>query len=143
MNYLLDTCVLSEARRKQGHPKLKAWLRSVPEQHLFISVITLGEIQQGISKLTSDHSRQQFLQQWLDSRLRRRFEPRTLTLDEETALTWGQLRGVAMAKGETVPVVDAFLAATAIRHSLVMATRNIDDFTRFPVRLFNPWTFPA
>jgi predicted nucleic acid-binding protein len=141
VNYLLDTCVLSEARRKQGHAGLKAWLRSVPEQHLFISVITLGEIQQGISKLISDHSRQHILQQWLDSRLRSRFETRTLALDEETALTWGQLSGEAMAKGETVPVVDAFLAATAIRHNLVMAIRNIDDFKRFPIRLFNPWTF--
>lgn len=143
MNYLLDTCVLSEARRKQGHAGLKAWLRSVPEQHLFISVITLGEIQQGISKLISDPSRQQILQQWLDSRLRSRFESRTLALDGETALIWGQLRGEAMAKGQTVPVVDAFLAATAIRHSLMMATRNIDDYKQFPVRLFNPWTFQA
>lgn len=143
MNYLLDTCVLSEARRKQGHAGLKAWLRSVPEQHLFISVITLGEIQQGISKLISDPSRQQILQQWLDSRLRSRFESRTLALDGETALIWGQLRGEAMAKGQTVPVVDAFLAATAIRHSLMMATRNIDDYKQFPVRLFNPWAFQA
>lgn len=63
--------------------------------------------------------------------------------DEETALIWGQLRGDAMAKGKTVPVVDAFLAATAIRHNLMMATQNIDDFKRFPVRLFNPWTFQA
>jgi predicted nucleic acid-binding protein len=87
VNYLLDTCVLSEVRRKQGHAGLKAWLRSVPEQHLYISVITLGEIQQGISKLISDPSRQQILQQWLDGRLRSRFETRTLALDEETALT--------------------------------------------------------
>lgn len=143
MNYLLDTCVLSEARRKQGHAGLKAWLRSVPEQHLYISIITLGEIQQGISRLISDPSHQQILQQWLDSRLQSRFESRTVALDEETALIWGQLRGDAMAKGKTVPVVDAFLAATAIRHNLMMATQNINDFKRFPVRLFNPWTFQA
>lgn len=141
MNYLLDICVLSEAKRKQGHAGLKAWLRSIPAAHLFISVITLGELQQGISRLVNDPSRQQALQQWLDDRLRTWFETRILALDEEAALAWGQLSGEAMARGNTAPVVvDACLAATAIRHNLVLATRNIEDFKQFPVRLFNPWT---
>ena len=140
MNYLLDTCVLSEAKRKQGHAGLKKWLRSIPAAHLFISVITLGELQQGISRLVNDPTRQQTLQHWLDDWLRTWFETRILALDEEVALTWGQLSGEAMARGNTAPIVDAFLAATAIRHNLVLATRNIDDFQQFPVRLFNPWT---
>ena len=125
MKYLLDTCVLSEARRKQGHPGLKSWLRSIPETDLFISSLTLGEIQQGIARLTHDPARQQTLQRWLDLRLRPRFQSRVLVIDTETALTWGQLSGQGMAAGDKPPLVDALLAATAMQHNLVLATHNI------------------
>ena len=139
MTYLLDTCVLSEARRRQGHSGLKDWLRGIPETDLFISSLTLGEIQQGIARLTHDLARQQALQQWLETRLRPRFQGRVLAIDAETALNWGQLSGRGMAAGDKPPVVDALLAATAMQHNLVLVTHNIRDFVKFPIQVFDPW----
>lgn len=143
MNYLLDTCVLSEARKKQPNPGLAAWLDSVDELRLAISMLTLGEIQQGIAQL-SDSKRKRELQSWLDQQLIARFEGRILPAELETALEWGLIvnkrAGQARQTGSPAPVIDAMLAATAITHNHVFVTRNTADFDRFNLKIINPWT---
>ena len=138
MNYLLDTCVLSEARKRNADRRVVGWLGEVPESRLYLSVIALGEIQKGIAAL-GDRERKRKLQAWLENDLRARFAGRVLDVDTDVALEWGVLQGQALQKGTPAPVVDSLIAATAIRHNLVLVTRNVRDFAQFPVHLYDPW----
>ena len=138
MKYLLDTCLLSETRRKVPNQGVVNWLESVDEDRLFISVVTLTEIQKGIIKLDEGPRRQAF-QTWLDKDLPARFKGRILGLSQEVALEWGVLLGSNERKGEKLPLIDSLLASTAIQYNLTLVTRNTNDFGRMPVRLINPW----
>ena len=138
MKYLLDTCLLSETRRKVPNQGVVNWLESVDEDRLFISVVTLTEIQKGIVKLDEGPRRQAF-QTWLDTDLSARFKGRILGLSQEVALEWGVLLGSNERKGEKLPLIDSLLASTAIQYNLTLVTRNTSDFGRMPVRLLNPW----
>jgi predicted nucleic acid-binding protein len=138
VKYLLDTCLLSETRRKVPNQGVVNWLESVDEDRLFISVVTLAEIQKGIVKLHEGPRRQAF-QTWLDKDLSARFKGRVLGLSQEVALEWGVLLGSNERKGEKLPLIDSLLASTAIQYNLTLVTRNTNDFERMPVRLLNPW----
>lgn len=138
MKYLLDTCLLSETRRKVPNQGVVNWLESVDEDRLFISVVTLTEIQKGIVKLDEGPRRQAF-QTWLDKDLSTRFKGRVLGLSQEVALEWGVLLGSNERKGQKLPLIDSLLASTAIQYNLTLVTRNTNDFKRMPVRLLNPW----
>lgn len=139
MNYLLDTCVVSEFTKPNPDTGLLEWLSATPEFHLYLSAVTLGELQQGISRLPTS-ARRQRLQTWLDDDLRVRFVGRTLAADADTCLLWGQLRAQAAQRGATLPVLDGLIAATALTHQLVLVTRNVPDFSGVPtLGLVNPW----
>lgn len=138
MRFLLDTCVLSEVVKPEPNPGVTAWLDAADEYTLHLSVLTLGEIQKGVSGLPSGQ-RKQRLQSWLDRDLRDRFSGRVLPVAEEIATEWGLLAGEAKQKGIAAPVIDTLLAATARQHNLVLVTRNIKDFEPFSVHLLNPW----
>ncbi len=139
MRFLLDTCVLSEMVKPEPSPGVTAWLDAADEYGLHLSVLTLGEIQKGVSGLASGH-RKQRLQSWLDRDLRSRFSGRILPVSEDTATEWGLLSGEAKQNGISAPVIDTMLAATAREHNLVLVTRNTKDFEPFSVHLFNPWS---
>lgn len=139
MNFLLDTCVLTELRRATANPGVVSWLTQVAESRLFLSVITLGEIQKGIAKL-DESPQKNHLQTWLDEDMERRFSGRILPIDAEVSKRWGVLQGEAQRAGRPVPVVVFQLAATAIVNDLRMVTRNTGDFESFPLQLLNPWS---
>ena len=135
MRYLLDTCVLSESRRRSVDKNLKAWLIEVPDESLFISVLTLGEIRCGIEKLKEEERRIQ-LTLWLEHELAAWFGSRVLSLDAEIADQWGRLR----AGHRTLPAIDSLLAATALTRHLILVTRNIKDFMSIDgLKILNPW----
>ncbi len=138
MKFLLDTCVLSEVRRPTPDPGVVQWLSHAAEERLYLSVVALMEIQKGISKLP-EGARRTALQRWLDEDLPARFSGRIVSVDQETALAWGELLGEEAQKGSPAPLVDTLLAATAVVHNLTLVTRNTQDFGRLPVRLLNPW----
>ena len=138
MNYLLDTCVLSESRKKRANPAVVTWLNSVDENRLYVSVIAMAEIQKGISKL-ADSVQKSDLQLWLDQALLPRFGERVLDVSRDVALLWGVMQGNFAKKGESLPVIDSLLGVTAIHHDLTIVTRNTRDFERMPVELINPW----
>ncbi|MBI5093708.1 MAG: type II toxin-antitoxin system VapC family toxin [Candidatus Hydrogenedentes bacterium] len=138
MNYLLDTCVISELAKRAPNANVIAWIESRKEETLFLSVLTLGEIQKGIAK-HSDDKRKKALQRWLDGDLRERFSDRVLPITERTALVWGQLQGEAERRGSPIPTVDGLLGATAIAEDLVVVTRNEEDIVRTGARILNPW----
>jgi len=137
MSYLLDTNVLSEAKQKQANPKVINWLGSQGAIDSYISVITLGEIEEGISYLGKT-KKAKSLRHWLDD-IKLNFQNRILPIDEKTMQIWGELRANARRNGQTLAVMDSLLAATALNHDLVLVTRNTSDFNATGVRLFNPW----
>jgi toxin FitB len=139
MKYLLDTCLLSELFRPQPNPGVLRWLDEQVEDDLALSVVTLGEVEKGAAKL-SDPNRQARIRAWLSRDLRERFEGRTLAIDCHVALAWGTMTGDTATRGETLPVIGALIAATAVHHSLTVISRNEKDFERCGVGVFSPWT---
>ena len=138
MSWLLDTCALSEYARKVPTPQVIAWLDEQDESSLFISVITLGEIEKGILKLRgSDPRRSQKLTDWL-GQVEQRFAGRILPLDAASLHVWAQLAAAAELAGQPLPVMDGLLMATAQCHGLTVVTRNVQDFAFYP-QVFNPW----
>jgi predicted nucleic acid-binding protein len=138
VKYLLDTCLISELVKKEPNPAVVKWLDEQDEQSLFLTVLNLGELQKGISKLPVGKKKDE-LQAWVALDLVERFTGRILEIDLETALLWGKLQGESEQAGEKLPVMDSLIAATATAHGLVVVTRNVKDLERCGAKIFNPW----
>ena len=138
MSWLLDTCALSEYAKKAPAPKVIAWLDEQDEDSLYISVISLGEIEKGILKLrASDRRRSQKLTAWL-GKVEQRFAGRILPLDAAALHVWAHLAAHAELAGQSLPVMDGLIMATAQCHGLTVVTRNVQEFAPYP-QVFNPW----
>ena len=138
MSWLLDTCALSEYAKKAPAPQVIALLDEQDEASLFISVITLGEIEKGILKLrASDPRRSQKLTAWL-GKVEQRFAGRILPLDAAALHVWAQIAAHAELAGQPMPVMDGLLMASAQCHGLTVVTSNVQDFAMYP-QVFNPW----
>ena len=138
MNYLLDTCVISELAHENPDKKVVAWISGIPETSLFISVLTLGEIHKGIEKLPESKKRDR-LHKWVNSDLRERFKNRVLGIDLNVSTRWGQLQGRAEKIGKPMPAIDGLIAASAIVNDLIAVTRNTSDMEQSGVTLIDPW----
>jgi len=134
---LLDTCVVSEARREKGHPRVRAQVEAMRSRDMFLSVITVGELTKGITLLPRG-KKKDALSGWLLA-LEQDYAERILPVDAETARAWGELTAAAQRRGKTVSVSDGIIAATAIRHGLHVITRNVSDFHETGAMLINPW----
>jgi predicted nucleic acid-binding protein len=140
--YLLDTSLLSELVKRMPNPAVVAWVDARDEDTLFISVIALGELQKGVSKLSTSERKEE-LRSWLAQDLVQRFGRRILPIDSTVALAWGALQGEAEQGGSKLPVVDSLIAATASVHNLTVVTRNVRDLQRCGVPVVNPWQPPT
>ncbi len=138
MNYLLDTCVLSEFTRRKPEEKVIRWLDSMDEEKLFVSAITIGEIQHGIERMTESHRKTE-LQVWINNGLMERFSQRILSLDAQTMFLWGALAARIEKSGQTLALMDSLIIATALQNSLIIVTRNVSDFVPSGVQVINPW----
>ena len=138
MNYLMDTCVLSEFTRRTPDEKIIEWIRSMDESMMYISTITIGEIKNGIESLPDSH-RKNDLFVWLNDGVITRFGQRILSLDTQTMLVWGALRARTNRMGTKMALFDSLIAATALQNNLIVATRNTTDFVASGVQLLNPW----
>jgi predicted nucleic acid-binding protein len=139
VSFLLDTNVVSELRRGDAaNPGVIAWFEDRSPRELFLSVITVGEIRQGIDQLRGRDARQSAsLDRWLKG-LVEFYEDRLLYVDGDVAEEWGRLRASGGA-----PVIDTLLAATAHVHELTLVTRNTRDFRSLDVDVINPWRVAA
>ena len=137
MKYLLNTCVVSEFVKKKPSTTLVRWLQATDDLLMGLSVISIGEIQDGISRLRAG-KRKSRLQHWLENELIPRFDNRILPVTTEDALRWGKLLGQARLEGQPLPQTDCLIAAIALNRGLVLVSRNTKDFNRMGVPMHNP-----
>ena len=138
MNYLLDTCVISELIRENPEANVASWISGIPETSMYLSVLTIGGIHKGIEKLPESKKKDR-LHKWVNSDLCIRFKNRILDLDLEVSTKWGQIQGKAEQVGKPMPIIDGLIAATALSHDLIVVTRNTEDMEQSGVTLINPW----
>ena len=138
MSYLIDSNVISELARPKPDATVLAWFANTPDDALFLSALTLGEIRKGVEKLSGaeDAQRREKLRLWLEHDLRDWFGRRILPIGPEVADHWGRLLAQA---GRPVPAIDSLLAATALHHDLRLVTRNTRDFDYAGLEVINPW----
>jgi len=135
VSFLLDTNVVSEIRKKVPNAGVSAWFASVPATDLFLSVLVVGEIRQGIERLARRDSVQaKIFEQWL-GQLVDIYGDRIVPITADVAEVWGRLN-----VPDPVPVVDGLLAATALVHGWTLVTRNVSDVASTGVRLLDPFT---
>lgn len=137
MNYLLDTCVLSELVKPRPNAFLLDWLKVTPTERLFLPSLTVGEIRKGIVKMPNSKRKKQ-LTQWLD-KLIIDYQNRILSVDLAAAESWGILQGNAESRGRPLASIDGLIAAIAVTHRLTVVTRNEKDFGDAQVEVLNPW----
>jgi toxin FitB len=132
--YILDTNVISAIRRPDRAPKVAAWLRGKAEQDLFLSVVTLGEIERGIRQQEArDPGFAQDLRSWLDQTILL-FSDRLLSFQAEDARIWGRLSAEIGHTG-----ADLLIAASALRHGATVVTGNVSDFAPTGAAVENPF----
>jgi len=134
VTYLLDTNVISEARKRRPDAHVMAFFDAVSSADVFISVLTIGEIRIGIERLRrKDANQANALDEWLAG-LRATYADRIAGVDASIAEEWGRLNAP-----DPVPVIDGLLAATARCRGWTLVTRNTADLARCAVRLVNPF----
>ena len=138
MSFLLDTAVISELVRKRPSDVVLKWIDGQDEASLYLSVLTIGELEKGVARLPVS-ARRNRLQSWVRRDLPERFGGRLLPIDARTAARWGSIAGESEKRGRPLPVIDCLIAATALVHGLAVATRNVGDFARCGAACVNPW----
>lgn len=137
MKFLLDTCIISALRKPEENASLVEWISGVDESDLYLSVITLGELEKGVSRLPESRKRTA-VSDWVRHAVTNRFGSRLLPVDAAVAARWGELLGAREKQGKPLPILDAFIAATALVADCTVVTRNAKDFADCGVRLLNP-----
>lgn len=131
--YLLDTNIVSELRRVRPFANVVSWINSIPDADLYLSAVTLGEIQAGIEiTREQDSVKAAMIDTWA-SQVAQTYN--ILSMDAEIFRTWAKL----MHRESNTVCEDAMIAATAMVHKLTVVTRNVRDFKRFEVPVLNPF----
>jgi len=138
VSFLLDTSVISELVKKNPRRQVVDWIDGQEESTLFLSALTVGELEKGIAKLPAS-ARKRKLLSWVRRDLAERFGGRLLPIDVRVAARWGAITGESEKRGRPLPVIDSLIAATALVHDLQIVTRNIRDFERCGVACVNLW----
>ncbi len=138
MSYLLDTCAISELTGAKPNESFVEWFRSQKERRLFLSVITLGELEKGIYGLPQGKKRTK-LEIWFFDSVVPQFQNRVFGIGERTMTVWAKTSVELRAKGVVRPSFDSLLEATAIEHDLILVTRNVRNFQGSSVTVLNPW----
>lgn len=140
--YLLDTNVISEIRRiKQGkcHPNVANWVNVIPEDLMYTNAVVMMELERGVLAIERKDKKQgENLRNWLDNIVKPAFDGRILTVTAKTAEICAKLHIPDFA-----PENDAWIASSALEHHLILVTRNVQDFARTGIKLFNPFEYEA
>ena len=138
MKTLIDTCVLSEVQKPGPDPTVVDAIAAIAAPDFFLSVITISEIVFGIERLDPG-TRKQTLDNWVRE-IQEQHADRLLPVDLKVASICGQITAKAQKQGRTLSTADGLIAATALRHDLLLMTRNTKDFDAIGARIHNPWT---
>jgi toxin FitB len=134
VSFLLDTNVISEVRRSSPNPGVASWFDHAAGEDLFLSVLVVGEIRQGIERLrTRDRKQADVFEAWLEL-LHQDFQDRLLPVSTAVAEAWGRLNARS-----PLPVIDSLLAATALVHGLTLVTRDTSSLEGAGVEVLDPW----
>ena len=137
MNNLLDTCFISELVKPTPNENVINWLNQTPNERLFLSVITIGEIRKGLTKLPESKKKNR-LTNWLNTLLED-YQARIYSINLTIAENWGNIQGKAENNGTPLASLDSLIAAVAYTYNLIVVTRNESDFTASNVTILNPW----
>ena len=135
---LIDIDVMSKWVKATPDRGVIEWPHDADEDRLYLSVVTIAEMRGGIERLPAGRRRAN-LTHWLESELPARFEGRLLPIDAEVADEAGRVLARVRASGREPQAMDALLAATALVHRFTLVTRNVTDFQKLGLSLFNPW----
>ena len=138
---LLDTHVISESLKFAGDARVLAWLDAQLIESLYVSTISLAELRFGIAALPAG-KRKDTLHNSLQKRILPLFHGRILPFDEAASETYGVLRARARSQGKAIASADGYIAATAIHHGLMVATRDTAPFEAAGLKVINPWKSP-
>ena len=138
MNYLLDTCVISELTRPKPNAQVVAWLQAQDPESLYISYLTIGELKKGIAKRGGD-ARAKKLERWLMGTIFNMYQDRIIPISKDESLVWGSVCGNSEREGKKRPAIDSLIAATALAHQMTLVTRNVDDMAGIGVPILNPF----
>ena len=130
--------MISELVKIKPNIKVTDWIRSRNEKNLFLSTLTIGEIQKGINKLPAS-KKKEALRTWLTDGLIRRFDQRILSIDLKVALKWGEIQAITERAGNRIPTIDSLIAATGVVYDLTIVTRDIHDMKPSGVKVYSPW----
>lgn len=136
--WLLDTNVLSELRRPKSEVKVLTFVAAQPLDLLYVSSVTFAEIRFGI-ELLADANRRAELNDWLTHKVRPMFEQRVLAISEDVMFKWRLLVEEGRKVGHTFSQPDLIIAATALHHGMTVVSRDVSDYQRAHVPVFNPW----
>ena len=136
--WLLDTNVVSELRKANPDPHVKAWSDAQAPSMLYLSTVTLAEIRYGVERQQDETFRAE-LNRWLERTLRPWFAGRILAIDEEVLLEWRRMVESGRGQGIVFSHPDVLIAATARVHGLPVCTRDERGFLRTGVDVVNPW----
>jgi predicted nucleic acid-binding protein len=136
--FLLDTNIASEATKFAPLPAVMNWVAAQAPATLHLSVVSLAEIRYGI-ELRAEGQRRRALEAWYPGMVAT-FGDRILPIDRDIAELWGDLRRRTDLARRTIPIMDAFLAATAQVHGLTVVTRNVRNFEAWGGPVFDPWS---
>ena len=139
MNYLLDTCLISELSKSKPDKKVVDWVLSKNETGFYISVLTFGELHKGVEKLPESKKKKE-LRNWIESALKNRFQNRIIGIDMSVSILWGKIQSFTERKGKPMQAIDSLIAATGIAYNLTVVTRNVSDMEQSGVKLLNPWS---
>ena len=137
-DFLLDTNILSELMRPRPEAKVTTWIAAQDINTLFLSVVTIGELESGFTT-TPDPTRRVRLEESLERHLKQLFPGRVLPVTESIAKRWGKLDGTRQSAGRPLSAPDGMIAATALEHGLIVVTRNVRDFANLGLTIFDPW----
>jgi predicted nucleic acid-binding protein len=136
MKYLIDTNIISELRKSNCNPYVKTFMNGIPQEDLYLSVISIGEIAFGLNKLPNGKKRTELFL-WLYTQLPEWFNGRILPIDYDVMIEWGR---ICAKHKKTLPIIDSLLTATALTHHLILITRNTKDFEEIEdLSVINPW----
>ena len=138
---LLDTNVISEPLKIAGDAKVLAWLDAQMIETLYLSTISLAELRFGIATMPAG-KRRETLHTSLEQRILPLFAGRILPFDEATTEAYARLRALARGQGKAIATADGYIAATAIHHGLMVATRDTGPFEAAGLQVINPWVLP-